>query len=71
MSDEKVILKPVISLDKKRADKELMDKVDKYYHYLSTYGYETASMWTMDNVAIEEVDEFKAALHESRTKYGF
>lgn len=64
-------MKPeVVSLEKKRNEVSLNEKVEKYFYWLTTYGHEAASMWVQGNLSESEIPEFKEMLKKEFRRYG-
>lgn len=65
-------MKPeIVSLDSKRNEVNLDEKIEKYFYWLSNYGHEAASMWVQGNLEESDIPEFKIRIKKEFRKHGF
>lgn len=65
-------MKPeIVSLDSKRNEVNLDEKIEKYFYWLSNYGHEAASMWAQGNLEESDIPEFKIRIKKEFRKHGF
>jgi hypothetical protein len=65
-------MKPeIVSLETKRNEVDLDEKIETYFYWLTNYGHEAASMWAQGNLMDSEISEFQSRLSGEFTKRGF
>ena len=65
-------MKPeIVSLDSKRNEVNLDEKIEKYFYWLTNYGHESASMWAQGNIEEADIPEFKIRIKKEFRKHGF